>query len=524
MTNAAPRRTRARTPASDLAAVARRACADAPPNFAQYRDVPVTFARDVLGFEPWSGQQDIANAVAQHDLVTCSSGHGIGKSAVAATLALWFWSTRGPGARVILIAPTARQVHEVIWREVRQLYRTARVPIGGQLGMLASTGLRSNDARELFGVAPDSPVALQGIRAPEMLVIVDESSGVSDDVFEAIQSLIAGGGKLLLLGNPLSTKPPFSFFYRSHRSNDFHRLQISSTSTPNVIAGERVVPGLVTADWIRQRLADWGGTDHPLYKIKILGQFVEDVEGSLFPHALIADAQAMYEDTPATGRLVIAIDPAGASGKGDDSGFVARRGKRVLEVAPKRGLDEAAHVAEVRAIIARHRGSADKPLVVVDRDGYVGAKVYGELVAQARDAFDVVGLRTGERARRRPQDFHNVRAEMYYALLDALRDGLALPINPRLEGELAVIKGEQHYAGRALVSDKDALRKALGGKSPDLADALAMAVYVRDSYAGPVASDHDAPPCEHDPWRVTDRLVSRGGTFDPYAAQDAFRR
>jgi hypothetical protein len=78
-----------------------------------------------------------------------------------------------------------------------------------------------------------------------MLLIVDETSGVKDDIMTVAFSLTAGGGKRLLLGNPSSIREPYSAFYRSHQSPDWIKIQISAFDSPNVQTGTLVVPGLI---------------------------------------------------------------------------------------------------------------------------------------------------------------------------------------------------------------------------------------------------------------------------------------
>jgi hypothetical protein len=490
---------------------------------ASYGADPVGFTRDVLGFAPWRGQETILRAVAEHDRVACVSGHGVGKSSVAGAVALWFWATSGPNARVIMLSPSYRQTNETLYSEVKKHLRTAKSPLPATVGHHVSTGVRSNDGRELFGVSPDSPVSLQGIRAPKMLVIVDESSGVTDEMFDAVMSLLSGGGKLLLLGNPLRTMAPFSFFFRSYRSGDFCNLRIASIDSPNVVENRIVIPGLVTAAWCENRASEYGGTDTALFRMKVLGEFVEGVEGRLFPPEMLMASTARWAATLPTGRLVLGVDPAGASGKGDSSAFVARREMKVIEAYTRTGLSEDAHVAEILGLCAKHGGGDGLPLVCVDRDGHVGARVYTALNTyqmQHDGVFQLRGIRGGEKARL-SKVYHLQRHELYYLLVDAFKAGLAIPDNARLLGELSVIKSEVHRSGLSMVQHKDDLRKELNGRSPDLADALALTCAVRasDGYAWESTPDRDASAQGFDPYSNT---IEPHHGVDPYNALDAW--
>jgi hypothetical protein len=486
----------------DISAIA-TTHAKAPNDFSGYRDDPVRFCREVLGFEPWTRQEDILRAVASNTRVCAVSGHSVGKTRTAAALALWFMATR-PRSRTILLAPRYEQIQQGVYREIKLLALNARVPLIRALEMRvgdkAATGIVASDSREIFGTAPGTPVALQGIRAADMLVLVDEASGLKDDVMDAMLSLLAGGGHLALFGNPLATIAPYSFFYKAWRSGDYHNLQISSTETPNYLENRIVVPGLAVRSWVLQRAADYGGETSPLYKQRILGEFVPQTEGQIFGLDMLNEAVARHESTKASGRLVIGCDPAGSTGKGDSSAFVARRGQRVLDVVTRTGLTPAGHVVEIAGLIGKY-GTNEGTIVAVDCDGSVGKLVKDAVhdYLQTRDAFDFREIHGGALARQK-RTYHKRRDELYLNLLEAFNAGLSIPEHPRLIGELSIIKAEQNRRGLSEVSEKEEMRKALNGRSPDCADALALtyAVTANDDYVSAAADvavyQEDRPP------------------------------
>src|SRR5437764_13216759 len=102
---------------------------DEPSRFAPYAADPVAFAREVLGQTPWSRQAEIMRAVAAQPQTTVRSSHGVGKTWVAAVLALWWVYTRRPSL-VLTTATTARQVEGLLWAEINRLWRRARLAQG----------------------------------------------------------------------------------------------------------------------------------------------------------------------------------------------------------------------------------------------------------------------------------------------------------------------------------------------------------------------------------------------------------
>jgi hypothetical protein len=219
--------------------------------------------------------------------------------------------------------------------------------------------------------------------------------------------------------------------------------------------------------------------------------------------------------------LIIGVDPAGSSGDGDESSFCPRRGQKVIKFHTRRGLTEAGHVTEILGLIAMHRGdSTELPLVVLDRDGHIGAKVFAEINAYLHvnpGLFQLIGLRTGERARRKPLTYDRVRDEVWFGLVDAFREGLAIPEELKLRRELEVIKAETHVSGRSKITEKSELRKLLG-RSPDRADSLCLACFETSNWV-PVQQAQATEQPEHDPYRSP---AERG--LDPYAAMDIWRR
>jgi hypothetical protein len=452
---------------------------DTDDGFGRYKNDPIGFVRDVLGQRTWSGQEKILRAIAQHDWVTVRAGRRVSKTNSAAGLALWFVVTRGPGARVILTGPTSTILAKGLWREVRLLYMRSAKPLGGTAGVLPSTGIEWPDARQITGITAGDAEAFQGLAAQEIMFICDESSGVEDRIFAALMGNLAGGGKVLLIGNPTQSD---GFFAESHKSTRWERLHLSSLESPNISEPDvkKHIKGLATKEWVEDMFRMWGGPDGVLYRIHVLGEFVEAREGRMFTAGMLAASEARWELEPATGRLVVGLDPAGDGGDGDASGFVCRRGMKILYADTLRGLDASAHVAHVLGMIREHRGdSTDVPLVIVDRDGLVGHRVYGALVAYLETsprAFEVRGIRGSEHAKRKPLEIDRVRDEMWFALKDAFQVGLAIPPSVELAGDLAAIRFDKLLNGRAKVIHKKQIRRELG-RSPDLGDALALCCY-----------------------------------------------
>lgn len=526
---------RERTPFGDLASIcegiAKAATTLTWPN-PRYQKDPVGFAREIAGIEPWARQCEILEACRDYRRVTVASGHKVGKSMSVTLLALWFYCSF-PDARVFFTSTTARQVNEILWRELTRVVWSAgrcvdckkedqkngrpgprpcphSALIDGVLSKLAINGLRSG-LRSISGFTADQAEAVAGISGENLLFICDEASGIPDPIYEALVGNMMGGARLVLISNPTRNSGEF---YESHHDKalqfnrdgtpkldpqtgkqvGFYRaLTIPSTDTPNYKLGRRVIPGLADREEVEEQ-ARMFGEDSAHYKIRVLGKFVKGEDGKIISAHAVLEAQARWrtltkengeflqKPTHAShGRLHIGVDPAGDGGDGDESAFCARRGNVVLELFAKRGLTEAAHVDELLALIARHRVPREPPpLVCVDGDGPIGVAVYGLMRAhylRRQNDFEPMRIRGSDFAVRDKRTYDRVRDELQASLYDWLvkREG-CIPEDHKLAKELNASSWSALSNGRMKATPKSELRKLLG-RSPDRADSLALSVW-----------------------------------------------
>lgn len=507
-----------------------------------YREAPVEFFREVLGVEPWEKQIEVIDAIREFPRVAVKSGHKVSKSHTAGGIALWFYSSF-PDARVVMTSTTSRQVDQILWRETRMMHARAgrcvackraevngprpcahSALIDGDTHELARSGLKADDFREIVGFTAREAEAVAGISGSNLLYILDEASGIPDVIFEAIEGNRAGGARVVMFSNPTRTEGEFFEAFNA-KARFFKTITISSEDTPNVKSGQVLIPGLATREWIDEKREEWG-EDSPLYKIRVRGEFVLSEDGKIFSVHAIGEAEARWADAPEVGRLHIGIDPAGPGLGGDESAFAPRRGAKVLGVVAFRGLTEEAHLAHLLGLIKEHRRQHEgPPLVLIDREGPIGSAVYGLLRSYASanpDAFEVVGIRSSDRARRQPQVYDRMRDELWARGAEWLREGGALPEDAKLSKDLHAPEWVGHaMTGRLKVTGKDELRKKLG-RSPDRGDAVLLSVWE------PVASrDEDVREAAEAAEARAERREEPEDlsvTHDPYAGADLWQR
>ena len=480
-----------------------------PANLDQHKPIsPLAFAADVLGVKLWDKQKEVLSALPDHRRVAVKSGNGLGKGYCAGVAALWFLYSHDP-AVVLSTAPTFRQVRHVLWRQIRQLYFRSREPLGGKI--LDSRWELSED-RYALGLSADTADQFQGFHSANMFIVVDEAEGVSDEIYEAIDSVMTSAetSRLLLIGNPTTVTGAFrrAFYQERHL---YHTITISALESPNVLAGKIVTPGLTTAGWVEERREIWG-EENPLFRARVLGEFPEqsddtliklsdieaassravhkfeqspgqskeeevlkpplesqEVEPAVEPEVDIETAADVAPESPVGAErdqdiLVIGVDVARFGS--DKSVILRRRGGKVEEIKTFLGLDTMQLAGWVAAAIQEYQPDQ----VFIDEVG-VGAGVVDRLREQG---FRVKGINVA-RSARQSRLFANLRAEGYWHLRDLFESGqVALPVNNQLMGELAAMRYSYDSQGRILMESKDDLRQR-GLPSPDQADALMLA-------------------------------------------------
>lgn len=495
----------------------------------KYQADPVGFCREVLGFHPWSAQIAILEAVRDNRNVTVRSGHKIGKSTIVAALALWFWCSFAR-ACVPLTAVKASQIDEAVWKEVRRLHRGATIPIGGELHTLSRSGLRDlADDRKIWGITARDGEGVAGISGPNVLLVVDEASGVHDRFFEVLGSSMAGSGgtvRKIYIGNPTRTSGEF---WRSHNTlaATFKALHISSETTPNAL-GTGVVPGLAGPEWIAEKKTEYG-EDSPMYAVRVRGDFAAGLEGKIISTELLTCAQEAWSIVKDEGQLQLGIDPAGDGVNGDEASIAVRRGMRMSTVLAWRGISEDSIVFNALALLRENRRPREAiPRITVDACGGIGTRVHAKLRAYLDDhanEFELVEVRS-DRKMWGSAEFDMVRDALFGGMRAWLEEGGALPTDLKLAQDLNAASFTADAHGRYVATDKKALRKMLG-RSPDRGDAANLAVWgwrsaatVAEVEQAEAQAAHLALPAGHD-----DDDDERGaGGMDPYAGAGSWGR
>ena len=153
---------------------------------------PVRFLRYELEVFLWDTQAEIIRAIRHHRRVAIRSCNGSGKTYAVRLRRILWWLMCIANALAITTAPTEHQVRDLLWREIRRIHTRNAALIGGEI---TKTGLDLAERNYAIGLSTDQPERFQGFHEGNILFVVDEASGVDEDIYEAIEGLVLSRSK-----------------------------------------------------------------------------------------------------------------------------------------------------------------------------------------------------------------------------------------------------------------------------------------------------------------------------------------
>jgi hypothetical protein len=409
-------------------------------------DDPVLWVRG-NGEEVWSKQAEILESVRDNRYTAVHSAHDMGKSFIASRAIAWWISSHPPGsAFVVSTAPSAAQVAAIMWREVTKIHKKA-----GLVGQINRAGYPQwYIDGELVGYgrkpADYEQSAFQGIHAEFVLIVIDEACGVSQQLYDAVDSLATNeNARVLAIGNP--DDPASHFAKVCSTDQGWNTIHLDGLRSPN-ITYDRVVgpdpenpkwpllahlmaaegipyseeevpdelrPLLINEQWIEERIARWAGVsagtaEHiltmqgrealherlrsacegsSLFTAKVRGVFPTSATEGVIPLGWVQRAVERWHDIRAgrvqrhrPGNFILGIDVA-RSGD-DETVFAHRYGSHVTKLEKMRVGDTTEIVDRAAAFLHEPRSTA-----VVDVIG-IGSGVY-DLLRRYRADDLIVG-------------------------------------------------------------------------------------------------------------------------------------
>ena len=433
---------------------------------------PASFVRELFGVEPDAWQEEVLSAFPKSPRLAMKACKGPGKTAVEAWLAWNFLVTRVE-PKIAATSITADNLFDNLWAEMAKWQQRApylrehfkwtkdRIVCKARpetWWMSARTWNRTTDRTQQGNT-------LAGLHADHILFILDESGGIPDAVMATAEAALSSciEGHIVQAGNPTHLDGPL---YRACTSERrlWHVTEI--TADPD----DRRRSSRVKAEWAREQIEKYG-RDNPWVLVNVFGRFPPGSLNTLIgPDECRAAMERRYADADIIrAPRVLGVDVARF---GDDASVIfPRQGLLALPPLKLRNADG----LQGAGAVARRAADWKADAIFVDDTGGWGASWIDNLRTLGH-----VPIGVGFASRPNDPRYDNKRTEMYFELVQWIKNGGALPDVPELVAALS--QTTYSFRGDRLLLEPKEQVKARLGYSPDDADALAL------TFAQPVAA------------------------------------
>ena len=448
-------------------------------------------------------------------LISVVSGHGIGKSATCAWIIIWFLYCFQE-SQVPVTAPTSHQMHDVLWKELSIWIKKISVEKVRELYDWTSDYVRIIYSPESWFArartsTKENTEAIAGVHADHVCIVVDEASGVPQQVFDTAEGALTSGNVFVfLISNGTQT---MGYFYDTHHiaSKDWQNYAFDGEESP-----------LVDRSFIALKAKH--GFESDEYKIRVKGKFPGESQMDdsgylqLIPEGKII-VRPVSAELPFIGRKILGIDP---SGEGKDSATYVIRDRFKAQKVFERHITNDREIAEDALTLIDRYKIAPRDVVVgaFGAGGDVGKEMAIATANNKNGPFEIYTVFEGNTPQkeeeynyhffeRKPDEitnpegrpdkfidiFMNLRALMYFRAARWLIKGGQLVDfsvdNSPFVRELLMIRYKRSLQGNKiqLMSKKEMSKLKI--PSPNIADAFAL-TFLRDlEQTGPTARERE---------------------------------
>ena len=469
----------------------------------RYLNNPVGYAKEILGVDLIPIQKTIAQTLTTFPYkVLVRAGHSVGKSFLQAVLVSWWFDTHNPGI-CLTTAPTARQVQDILWKEVRRLRANALHPLakGGFVGPKIPR-LETLQDHFAHGFTARDGSRFQGHHGPAVLILFDEATGISPIFWDALEPMLGGNhyGFLAIYNPTDQSSPP----YIEERQPGYHPvITMSCMDHPNIaleLNGQPpLIPSAVRLGRLREMLEKWATTipaneataydvklgdvwyrPGPVAEARLLGRWPRQAVNAVWGEFIFD--YMLTKELPDTGPLQIGADLARY---GDDfSVFHVRKGGVSLHHEAHNGWDGPRVMARLQALAVQwakpYKLDPKKVTIAIDSTG-MGGSIVTDFAR--KDGWRFVDVNSSMRIPEN-EDYPNLRSALWFGVAEeAIKGNVSLKrlvkncpnVIEDLRRELHAPKYRLDARGRREVESKDETKQRLGGASPDNADGFNLA-------------------------------------------------
>jgi hypothetical protein len=227
---------------------------------------PVVFAMECLDFTPDPWQAEVLRAIDERMILNCA--RQVGKSTVAAIMALHrllFF----PSSLILLVSPSQQQSSE-LFRKTMDFLKL--LPIKPKMVEENKLSMQVKNGSRIVSL-PGDEGNIRGYSRVS-LIIEDEASRVSDDLYRAVRPMLAvSSGRLVLMSTPFGKRG--HFYEEWQNGSNWYKVSIPATEC------QRITPQFLEQE--RNSLGEWW------FEQEYMCKFVE-AEDQFFRHNEIMEA------------------------------------------------------------------------------------------------------------------------------------------------------------------------------------------------------------------------------------------
>ena len=392
------------------------------------------------------------------------SGHGIGKSAMAAWITNWICSTR-PHCKGTVSANTEKQVKTKTWTEMRKWFSLS---LTSDWFEVKAEGIRHKlDAQMEVNIQSSKEENFNSFSGQHAIdstsfYILDESSTIPQIIWETMMGGLTDGEPMVFsFGNPVLNS---GYFYQIDRGPQRKYWNVGEIDSRNC--------KLTNKEELDRQIEEYGA-DSDFVRVRILGkaprsdnlQFItEDIVEAAANRTLSPD---QYYHAP----IILGCDPAW---KGEDPHVLGKRqGLQFVVLGSWRHLphESVGFTNVVANAIKEHKSDAE----FIDIHG-IGGGVYDQL---CRLNYEPTPCDSSSSSMAEKQCANN-RAQMWWNMREWMKNGGCIPDDPLLKADLVAphcyLVETGRYAGKYLLESKKDMKKR-GLDSPGRAEVLAYTFF-----------------------------------------------
>ena len=353
-----------------------------------------------------------------------------------------------PYARAIAIAQTHKALKRVLIREIQLVCTILKVPYEYNK---TEQELTFSNGSVIFGYSAENPEAMLGLSEIDFLV-VDEAAYTPRECFDYAADRMRGGRyepMIRLISSPQSMAAEnwFSEICKTH---------------PNAVIRASALDNPFTSKKFKKNLKERYVVGSNIYRQQVLGEIFDfDIASQI-----VMRADFIVQKLPATKKgYWLGADFAGL---GADSNAVV-----IIDQTGMVDWREASDLNTNQKADQIFSAYQDFQPIACCGDS-TGGYGQGAIDLLANKNILVEGVNFAQKATD-DNIYPNVRTQMYLELAKAIRNGFW--VTDEVKQQLLAHQVTIDNRGRQSLLPKDLVKKQLGGKSPDMADAVALAVY-----------------------------------------------